>query len=104
MKQVCITLISLLLAIASALPTTAQSIAQCKYKKALVIGAHPDAPETIAGGTMLVLKSLGCEVVSIYLTGGEAGISGMDATEAAAIRHRESTEACQVMGIRPILS
>ncbi len=102
MKQARITLICLLLAIATALPVTAQSITQCKYKKALVIGAHPDDPETIAGGTMLVLKGLGCEVVSVYLTGGEAGISGMDATEAAAIRHRESAEACQVMGIRHI--
>lgn len=102
MKRVYIVLTCLLLIVVTAVSVTAQNITRCKYKKALVIGAHPDDPETIAGGTMLILKSLGCEVVSIYLTGGEAGISGKDATEAAAIRHRESAEACRVMGIRHI--
>lgn len=102
MKRVYIVLTCLLLIVFTAVTATAQNITRCKYKKALVIGAHPDDPETIAGGTMLILKSLGCEVVSIYLTGGEAGISGKDATQAAAIRHRESAEACRVMGIRHI--
>ena len=102
MKRVYIVLTCLLLIVVTAVTATAQNITRCKYKKALVIGAHPDDPETIAGGTMLILKSLGCEVVSIYLTGGEAGISGKDATQAAAIRHRESAEACRVMGIRHI--
>lgn len=102
MKRAYIALTFLLLAITIVVPTKAQNITRCKYKKALVIGAHPDDPETIAGGTMLVLKGLGCEVVSVYLTSGEAGISGKDATEAAAIRHRESAEACRIMGIRHI--
>jgi ABC-type oligopeptide transport system substrate-binding subunit len=43
-------------------------------KKALVIGAHPDDPETGAGGTMILLKQAGYEVVSVYLTHGERGI------------------------------
>ena len=37
-------------------------------KKALIIGAHPDDPETGCGGTMLVLKQAGYEVVSVYMT------------------------------------
>ncbi|MCI6894008.1 MAG: PIG-L family deacetylase [Bacteroidales bacterium] len=78
-----------------ALPTT-------KYKKALVIGAHPDDPETICGGTMLVLKEQGCEVVSVYLTSGEAGIAGKDAEESARIRNKEVNDACAVMGVRHI--
>ena len=59
-----------------AMPMAAQTSFSGKYKKALVIGAHPDDPETICGGTMLVLKNQGCEVVSVYLTSGEAGING----------------------------
>ncbi len=90
------------LAAGAAMPAHAQRIAQAHYKKALVVGAHPDDPETIAGGTMLVLKGQGCEVVSVYLTGGEAGIAGKSHDEAAAIRHKESEDACRVMGIRHI--
>ena len=37
-------------------------------KKILVIGAHPDDPETCAGGTMCLLSAAGHEVVSVYLT------------------------------------
>ncbi len=102
MERAHIVFTCLLLILFSAVPTAAQNIAQGKYKKALVIGAHPDDPETIAGGTMLVLKILGCEVVSVYLTAGEAGITGKNASEAAAIRHHESAEACRIMGIRHI--
>ena len=52
------------------------------YKKVLVIGAHPDDPETMCCGTMLKLKQMGAEVVSVYLTSGEAGIRGKSHEEA----------------------
>ena len=45
-------------------------------KKILVIGAHPDDPETAAGGTICLLTDAGHEVVCVYLTKGEAGIAG----------------------------
>ena len=67
-------------------------------KKILVIGAHPDDPETCAGGTMCLLTAAGHEVVSVYLTRGEAGIRGKSHSEAAAIRVKEATNACGVMG------
>ena len=41
-------------------------------KKIMVIGAHPDDPETAAGGTMCLLSDAGHEVLSVYLTRGEA--------------------------------
>ncbi len=102
MKRFLVVLVCLHVLVMLPVTTVAQNIVNCKYKKALVIGAHPDDPETIAGGTMLVLKNLGCEVVSVYLTGGEAGINGMSHDEAAKVRHQESAEACKVMGVRHI--
>ena len=72
------------------------------YKKVLVIGAHPDDPETISGGTMLKLKALGAEVVTVYFTSGEAGIPGKTHEEARAIRQAEAKAACEVMGVRSI--
>ena len=69
-------------------------------KKILVIGAHPDDPETCAGGTMCLLSAAGHEVVSVYLTRGEAGIAGKSHDEAAAIRVKEVKAACAVTGAR----
>ena len=72
------------------------------YKKVLVIGAHPDDPETMCGGTMLKLKAMGTEVVSVYLTSGEAGIKGKSHDEARTIRQAEALQACKTMGIKAI--
>ena len=73
------------------LPTTLQSSDKwyAIYKKVLIIGAHPDDPETMCGGTMIKLRKMGIEVVAVYFTGGEAGIP-------------EAKKACEVMGVRPI--
>ena len=71
-------------------------------KKVLVIGAHPDDPETGAGGTMCLLTDAGHDVVCVYLTRGEAGIAGMDAAQAAAVRVRECEAACEITGARHI--
>ncbi len=68
--------------------------------KILVIGAHPDDPETCAGGTMCLLTAAGHEVVCVYLTRGEAGIEGKSHSESAAIRVKESAAACRVTGAR----
>ena len=71
-------------------------------KKILVIGAHPDDPETSVGGTMCLLADAGHEVVSVYFTRGEAGIPGKSHDEAAAIRSKEAEAACAIMGVRPL--
>ena len=71
-------------------------------KKILVVGAHPDDPETGAGGTMCLLADAGHEVVCVYLTRGEAGIEGKSHEQAAAIRVVESRNACKVTGARSI--
>ena len=71
-------------------------------KKALIIGAHPDDPELCCGGTMIRLKQAGWDVVSIYMTKGEAGIKGKTHEEAVEIRTKEATNACNILGARPI--
>lgn len=75
---------------------------QSKRKKVLVIGAHPDDPETGCGGTMIMLRNLGYEVVSVYMTRGEGGISGKSHSEAATIRTQEAINACKILGAYPI--
>jgi len=75
---------------------------QSKVKhKVLVIGAHPDDAETGCGGTMTLLSKAGHEVVSVYLTRGEAGVSGKTHEQASQIRTREALKACEIMGARP---
>lgn len=61
-------------------------------KKVLVIGAHPDDAETCCGGTMLLMRQAGYEVVSVYLTRGKA----------AEIRTQEAINACKLMDARPV--
>jgi LmbE family N-acetylglucosaminyl deacetylase len=71
--------------------------------KVLVVGAHPDDPETICGGTMALFANAGHEVISAYLTRGEAGIDGISHEEAAKIRTQEALKACQILKSRPEL-
>lgn len=82
------------------LPAEGQSLSAGKRRKVLVIGAHPDDPETACGGTICLLTDAGHEVVCVYLTRGEAGIQGLSHSEAAAVRMKESEAACAVTGAR----
>ena len=72
------------------------------YNKVLVIGAHPDDPESMCAGTMLKLKDMGAEVVAVYLTSGEAGIAGKTHQEARTIRQAEARKACEMLGVKAI--
>lgn len=72
------------------------------YKKVLVIGAHPDDPESMCAGTILKLKEMGTEVVAVYLTSGEAGIIGKTHEQARTIRQAEALKACELLGIKAI--
>lgn len=64
--------------------------------KVIAFGAHPDDPETGCGGTMALFANQGHEVISAYLTRGEAGISGKSHAEAAKIRTAEALSACKI--------
>ncbi len=72
------------------------------YNKVLVIGAHPDDPESMCAGTMLKLKDMGAQVVAVYLTSGEAGIPGKTYQEARTIRQAEARKACEMLGVRAV--
>ncbi len=71
-------------------------------KKILVIGAHPDDPETAAGGTICLLTKAGHDVACVYLTKGQASSSFTDRKVAADTRTKEAIAACAIMGSRYI--
>ncbi|HEV8605373.1 MAG TPA: PIG-L family deacetylase [Tepidisphaeraceae bacterium] len=72
--------------------------------KVVVVGGHPDDPESGCGGTMARLADLGHDVVAMYLTRGEAGIRGRGAEAAAEIRTAEAEEACRILKVRPMFA
>src|SRR5579883_2629195 len=78
--------------------------ASSRKLKVIVAGAHPDDPESAAGGTIARYTDLGHEVVCLYLTRGEAGMRGKTHKEAAAIRTAEAEKACQILKARPLFA
>ncbi len=72
--------------------------------KILITGAHPDDPETGCGGSMLYFRNLGHRVTALYLTRGEAGISGISFKRTAEIRTNEAKNACEILGAKPIFA
>lgn len=96
-------------ALAAGLPHAAGSLgeaaaSQGRKLKVVVVGAHPDDPESGCGGTMALYADRSDEVVSLYLTRGEAGILGKTHEQAAAIRTREAEKACQILKARPVFA
>src|SRR5436190_21106376 len=69
---------------------------QNRVLKVVCVGGHPDDPESGCGGTLARYTALGHTVTVIYLTRGEAGISGKSHEEAAAIRSAECAAACKI--------
>jgi LmbE family N-acetylglucosaminyl deacetylase len=72
--------------------------------KAIVVGGHPDDPESGCGGTMARFADAGHEVVALYLTRGEAGIASKSHQEAATIRTAECLAACKLLHARPLFA
>ncbi|MEW6238701.1 MAG: PIG-L family deacetylase [Candidatus Omnitrophota bacterium] len=73
-----------------------------KKQKIVVVGAHPDDPESGCGGSILYFAEQGHTVTSVYFTRGEAGIQGKSHDEAAAIRTAEAEKACKILKSRPV--
>jgi N-acetylglucosamine malate deacetylase 1 len=72
--------------------------------KVIVAGAHPDDPESAAGGTVARYADLGHDVVCLYLTRGEVGMKGKSPKETAAIRTAEAEKACEILKARPLFA
>src|SRR5215475_6104846 len=72
-----------------AFAATRPALSQARKLKIIVVGGHPDDPESGCGGAIARYADAGHDVVCLYLTRGEAGIRGKSADEAAAIRTRE---------------
>jgi LmbE family N-acetylglucosaminyl deacetylase len=68
------------------------------------VGAHPDDPESGCGGTLAKFVAVGHAVTIIYLTRGEAGITGKSNEEAPAIRSKEATAACALLMAKPVFA
>jgi LmbE family N-acetylglucosaminyl deacetylase len=76
-----------------------------KHAYAMLVAAHPDDPETGAGGTVAKLVKEGKEVVYVICTQGDKGSSDPDMTPAklAKIREAEQTEAAKVAGVTQVV-
>ncbi len=72
--------------------------------KIVCVGGHPDDPETGCGGTLAKFSNEGHEVTVIYLTSGEAGITGKSHAEAAAIRTKEGLVSCKILHAKPVFA
>jgi LmbE family N-acetylglucosaminyl deacetylase len=72
--------------------------------KIVCVGSHPDDPESGCGGTLARYAALGHAVTIVYLTRGEAGITGKSHDEAAAIRSSECEAACKILGAKPVFA
>ena len=83
---------------------TARNISNAKMMNIVCVGGHPDDPESGCGGTLAKFASMGHSVTIIYLTRGEAGISGKSHDESAAIRSREAEEACTILNAKPLFA
>jgi len=75
-----------------------------KKMKVVCVGGHPDDPESGCGGTLAKFASSGHDVTIIYLTRGEAGISGKTHDDAAAIRTNEAIAACKILNTQAVFA
>jgi len=75
-----------------------------KFKRVLVVSAHPDDPEFAAGGSVARLADNGTEVVYVVVTDGSQG--GEDPkqkdSELVAIREKEQKAAARMLGVKKV--
>ena len=70
----------------------------------VVVGGHPGDAAAACGGTLLAAAARGWRTVSLALNGGEAGIEGATAAEAAAVRKTEARRAAELLGCEAVFA
>ncbi|HZL33878.1 MAG TPA: PIG-L deacetylase family protein [Tepidisphaeraceae bacterium] len=89
------------LAATGAPETDAAPVARLKI---LVAGGHPGDPEAGCGGTIARYTALGHAVTVLYLTRGEAGVTGKSSAQAAEVRSAEARKACGILKATPLFA
>ena len=74
------------------------------FSSAMVLFAHPDDAEFMAGGTVARWARDGCDVHYVVVTDGSAGSNepGVTREEIRPLREREQRAAAEVLGVRSI--
>src|SRR3989475_3105989 len=72
--------------------------------RVMVVAAHPDDPEFLAGGTVARLAREGREVAYVIVTNGNKGSSdrGVRSAELVPVREREQRHAAEVLGVKRV--
>jgi LmbE family N-acetylglucosaminyl deacetylase len=68
----------------------------------VVLGGHPDDPESGCGGTMARHAQAGDDVLAVYLTRGGQGVPGHDPQGVERTRTREAQTACRILNVEPL--
>ena len=77
------------------------NFASCQNNKLniVVIGAHPDDPDVVAGGTAIKYARLGHKVLFVSVSNGDAGHFNMGGGTLAKVRAAEAQEAGKRFGV-----
>ena len=72
--------------------------------RVMVVAAHPDDPELLAGGTVAQLAKEGREITYVIVTTGDKGSGdrGMTSEQLAPIRAEEQQRAARVLGVKRV--
>ena len=75
-----------------------------EIQRVLVVGAHPDDPEFLAGGTIARLAMEGRDVTYVIVTNGNKGSGDRSVTseQLVPIRAEEQRRAAQVLGVKHV--
>lgn len=88
-------ILTLLLIVSAPIFTSAQN----EKLNIIVIGAHPDDADVVAGGTAIIFSRLGHNVLFVSLTNGDAGHFNQGGGALAKIRRAEAEEAGKRFGV-----
>lgn len=81
--------------------TRSQQVKSDDRLHVIIIGAHPDDPDKVAGTAYKWAQS-GADVLMVSLTSGDAGHQTMDSETLAKVRREEARKAGEVIGVRYI--